>query len=229
MSLSRLGRARRVTISRDKTVLVGSEGRADAIGARTAAIRAELQEATSEGERVRFERRLAALAGGVALIRIGGASEAEVAERKDRVSDAVNAVRAAVAEGVVPGGGAALLHASRALDRLQPNSREQELGVKAVRRALGAPLRQIVENAGLAGSYVVSRLVDRNDVNVGMDARDGSCVDMFEGGITDPTLVVRTALHCAGSIGGGLLVTTEAIVAEHTETLAPAPALDLAS
>jgi chaperonin GroEL len=228
MSLARLGRARRATISRDKTLLVGTEGLADAIATRIAEIRAELREARSEDERARLERRLAALAGGVAVIRIGGGSEAETEERKDRVTDALNAVRAAIAEGVVPGGGAALLHASAALGAVRPASAEQELGVKAVRRALSAPLRQIVENAGLPGSYIVSRLLDQKDVSVGVDARNGGYVDMFEAGITDPTMVVRRALYCAGSIGG-LLVATEAIIAEHTEELAPAPALDLAS
>ncbi|MFN4282380.1 MAG: chaperonin GroEL [Alphaproteobacteria bacterium] len=216
LALDQLGRAARANVTKDDTILVGAKGHEDAISARVAQIRAELENATSDYDREKLEERLAALSGGVAVIRVGGTSESQVKERKDRVDDAVNAVRAAIAEGVVPGGGVALLDAVKALERLKPASREQRVGIAAVKRALEAPLRQIAENAGLPGSWIVAQLREREDPNIGLDARTGELVDMYEAGIIDPARVVRAALRCGSSVAS-LLVTTEALVAEHVE------------
>jgi chaperonin GroEL len=216
IGIDQLGRAKLVKITKDETILVGAGGQDEAIAARIAQIRTQLEEASSDYDRQKLEERLAALSGGVAVIRVGGTSESEVKERKDRVDDAVNAVRAAVAEGVVPGGGIALLDAIKALEPLKPANDEQRVGIDAVRRALEAPVRQIVENAGLAGAVIAGKLRERENPNIGLDARTGEFVDMFKAGIIDPTHVVRAALRCGGSVAA-LLVTTEAMVADHVE------------
>lgn len=216
IGIDQLGRAKLVKITKDETILVGAGGQNEAIAARIAQIRAQLEEASSDYDRQKLEERLAALSGGVAVIRVGGTSESEVKERKDRVDDAVNAVRAAVAEGVVQGGGIALLDAIKALEPLKPANDEQKVGIDAVRRALEAPVRQIVENAGLAGSVIAGKLCERENPNIGLDARTGEFVDMFKAGIIDPTHVVRAALRCGSSVAA-LLVTTEAMVADHVE------------
>jgi chaperonin GroEL len=216
IGIDQLGRAKLVKITKDDTVLVGAGGQEDAVAARIAQIRTELEDTTSDYDREKLEQRLAALSGGVAVIRVGGTSESEVKERKDRVEDAVNAVRAAIAEGVVQGGGVALLDAIKALEPLKPANHEQKVGIEAVRRALESPVRQIVENAGLAGSVIAGKLRERKNPNTGFDARTGEFVDMFKAGIIDPTRVVRAALRCGSSVAA-LLVTTEAMVADHVE------------
>ena len=170
--------------------------------------------------REKLQERLAKLAGGVAVIRVGGATEIEVKERKDRVDDATHATRAAVEEGIVPGGGVALLYAAKSLDGLTPENNDQKVGIDIVRRALQSPVRQVVENAGADGSIVVGKLLDANDPNRGFDAQTGDYVDMIKAGIIDPTKVVRLALQNAASVAG-LLVTTEAMVAEKPEKKTP--------
>lgn len=216
IGIDQLGRAKLVKITKDETVLVGAGGQEDAVAARIAQVRTELEDTTSDYDREKLEQRLAALSGGVAVIRVGGTSESEVKERKDRVEDAVNAVRAAIAEGVVQGGGVALLDAIKALEPLMPANHEQKVGIEAVRRALESPVRQIAQNAGLAGSMIAGKLRERKNPNTGFDARTGAYVDMFKAGIIDPTRVVRAALRCGSSVAA-LLVTTEAMVADHVE------------
>ncbi|HEV2302457.1 MAG TPA: TCP-1/cpn60 chaperonin family protein, partial [Stellaceae bacterium] len=174
------------------------------------------EETTSDYDREKLQERLAKLAGGVAVIRVGGATEVEVKERKDRVDDATHATRAAVEEGIVPGGGVALLYAAKALDGLTPENNDQKVGINIVRRALEAPVRQVAENAGTDGSIVVGKLRDAGNVNRGFDAQTGEYVDMLKEGIIDPTKVVRLALQNAASVAG-LLITTEAMVAEKPE------------
>jgi len=216
MSLDRLGRTKRATVTKDNTLLVGAVGKKKAIDDRMAQIRAEIAAATSDYDREKLEERLAALSGGVAVIRVGGTSESEVKERKDRVDDALSAVRAAVAEGVVPGGGVTLLDAAKALETLKPANPDQKVGIEAVRRALEAPARQIAENAGLPGSVVAAKLRERKNQKFGLDARSDEYVDMFKAGIIDPTKVVRTALRAGASVAS-LLVTTEAMIADYVE------------
>ncbi|HEX5421263.1 MAG TPA: TCP-1/cpn60 chaperonin family protein, partial [Gammaproteobacteria bacterium] len=180
---------------------------------RIAQIKTQIEETTSDYDRDKLQERLAKLAGGVAIIRVGGATEVEVKERKDRVDDAMHATRAAVEEGVVPGGGVTLLYASKALGRLKPENDDQRVGIDIVRRALQAPARQIFENAGAEASVIVGKLSDKGDASHGFDAQSGNYVDMVKAGIIDPTKVVRLALQGAASIAG-LLITTEAMVAE---------------
>lgn len=217
-----LGRAQRVTVTKDETVIVGTNRRKEAISHRITQLRAAAQSSPSDYEKQQLERRLATLLGGVAVIRIGGTSEAQVAERKDPADDALHAVRAAISDGVVPGGGVALLQARSAVDALKPTNHEQKVGRDAVGRALEAPIRQIAENAGLAGSVVVSKLLQGNSDFYGLDAQSGTFVDMFAAGIIDPTRVVRAALHCGGSIGS-LLVMVEAVIAEQRRPFATSP------
>jgi chaperonin GroEL len=176
-------------------------------------MRAQIEETTSDYDKEKLQERLAKLAGGVAIIRVGGASEIEVKERKDRVDDAVHATRAAVEEGIVPGGGVTLLYASKTLSRLNPENSDQKVGIDIVRRALQAPARQIFANAGEEGSIIVGKLLDQSDANHGFDAESGTYVDMVKAGIIDPAKVVRLALQGAASVGG-LLVTTEAMIAD---------------
>ncbi len=221
VKLEMLGRAKKVVINKDDTTIVDGAGKKSDIQGRCTQIRAQIEETTSDYDREKLQERLAKLAGGVAVIRVGGATETEVKERKDRVEDAMHATRAAVEEGVVAGGGAALLYASRALAKLATENEDQRHGVEIVKRALQSPLRQIVENAGVDGSVVVGKLLESKDLNLGFDAQSDKYVDMFKAGIIDPTKVVRTALQDAASIAG-LLVTTEAMVAERPEKK-PAP------
>jgi len=223
VTLDMLGKAKKVIITKEETTIVEGAGGKQEIEGRCAQIRAQIEETTSDYDREKLQERLAKLAGGVAVIRVGGASEVEVKERKDRVEDAVHATRAAVEEGILPGGGVALLYAAKALDALQPANDDQRVGIDIVRRALQMPVRQIAENAGTDGSIVVGKLTEKVDPNRGYDAQTEQYVDMFKAGIIDPTKVVRTALQDAASIAG-LLVTTEAMVAEAPKENEPMPA-----
>ncbi len=216
VTLDMLGKAKRVRIEKENTTVIDGAGAKDDIQGRIAQIRQQIEETTSDYDREKLQERLAKLAGGVAVIRVGGATEVEVKERKDRVDDATHATRAAVEEGVVPGGGVALLYAAKALDGLTPENSDQKVGIDIVRRALQAPVRQVAENAGNEGSVVVGKLLDSKDPNYGFDAQSGEYVDMVKAGIIDPTKVVRLALQNAASVAG-LLVTTEAMVAEKPE------------
>ncbi len=216
VNLDMLGRATRVIVEKENTTIVGGKGDAEQIKARCNQIRAQIEETTSDYDREKLQERLAKLAGGVAVIRVGGATEVEVKERKDRVEDAMNATRAAVEEGIVPGGGVALLHATKALDSLAPNNEDQRHGVDIVRRAIQAPVRQIAENAGFDGAVVAGKLLENGDYNWGFDAQAGEYGNLVERGIIDPAKVVRCALQDAASVAG-LLITTEAMVAEKPE------------
>src|ERR671927_384582 len=216
VTLDMLGRAKRVSITKDDTTIVDGSGKKKAIEARIGQIKAQIEETTSDYDKEKLQERLAKLAGGVAVIRVGGATEVEVKERKDRVDDAMHATKAAVEEGIVAGGGVALLYATRALAKCEPENADQRVGVEIVRKALQAPVRQIAENAGTDGSIVVGKLQDKGDVNYGYDAQSGEYGDMLKAGIIDPTKVVRLALQDAASVAG-LLVTTEAMVAEKPE------------
>jgi chaperonin GroEL len=221
VTLDMLGRAKKVSIDKDNTTIVGGAGKKADIEGRCGQIRAQIEETTSDYDREKLQERLAKLAGGVAVIRVGGATETEVKERKDRVDDAMHATKAAVEEGVVAGGGVALLYAGKALDRLKPANDDQRMGIDIVRRALQRPARQIAENAGVDGSVVIGKLVEQNDTNWGFDAQGETYCDMVKAGIIDPTKVVRTALQDAASVAG-LLITTEAMVAERPEKKEPA-------
>jgi chaperonin GroEL len=223
VTLNMLGRAKRVRIEKENTTIIDGAGKKSDIQGRITQIRAQIEETTSDYDREKLQERLAKLAGGVAIIRVGGATEVEVKERKDRVEDAMHATRAAVEEGIVAGGGAALLYATKALGRLKPENDDQKVGIDIVRRALQTPVRQIAENSGVDGSIVVGKLLESTDTNRGFDAQTGEYVDMLKAGIIDPTKVVRLALQDAASVAG-LLVTTEAMVAEKPEKKA-APAM----
>jgi chaperonin GroEL len=216
VSLDMLGRAKRVMIEKENTTIIDGAGKKSDIEGRCNQIRAQIEETTSDYDREKLQERLAKLAGGVAVIRVGGATEVEVKERKDRVDDAMHATKAAVEEGVVAGGGVALLYASKALEKLQPGNDDQRVGIDIVRKALQTPARQIAINAGTDGSIVVGKLLEQKSTNFGFDAQTGQYVDMLKAGIIDPTKVVRTALQDAASIAG-LLITTEAMVAEKPE------------
>ncbi|MDH3236489.1 MAG: chaperonin GroEL, partial [Alphaproteobacteria bacterium] len=213
VTIDMLGTAKRVLLTKEETTIVDGAGKKKDIEGRCGQIRAQVEETTSDYDREKLQERLAKLAGGVAIIRVGGASEIEVKERKDRVDDAMHATRAAVEEGVVPGGGVALLRAIKSLDKLEPGNDDQRVGIDIVRKALKIPARQIAENAGEDGSIVVGKILDASDNNFGFDAADDTYKDMVKAGIIDPTKVVRTALQDAASVAG-LLVTTEAMVAE---------------
>ena len=220
VTLDMLGRAKRVRIEKENTTIIDGAGKKDDIQGRIAQIRQQIEETTSDYDREKLQERLAKLAGGVAVIRVGGATEIEVKEKKDRVDDAMHATRAAVEEGVVAGGGAALLYAARALDSLKPANGDQRHGVDIVKKAILYPARQIAENSGTDGSIVVGKLLDSTDTNFGYDAQKGEFTDMIRAGIIDPTKVVRHALQDAASVAG-LLITTEAMVAEKPEPKAP--------
>jgi len=222
VTIDMLGRARRVRIEREHTTIVGGAGAKKDIEARVRQIRQQIDETASDYDREKLQERLAKLVGGVAIIRVGGATEVEVKERKDRVDDAVHATKAAVQEGIVPGGGSALLFSSRVLDNLNAVNRDQKVGIEIVRKALECPTRQIAENAGAEGSIVVNKLRDKRDENWGYDAVAGDYKDMFKAGIIDPTKVVRTALQDAASVAG-LVITTEAMVASKPEPPAAVP------
>ena len=223
VTLDMLGTAKKIVITKEETTIIDGAGKKKDIQGRCAQIRAQIEETTSDYDREKLQERLAKLAGGVAIIRVGGATEIEVKDRKDRVEDAMNATRAAVEEGVVVGGGVALLNAIKALAKVQPDNDDQKVGVDIVRRALQTPVRQIAENAGVEGSVVVGKLLEAKGANIGFDAQEGKYVDMFKAGIIDPTKVVRIALQDAASVAG-LLVTTEAMVAEKPEKKEAAPA-----
>jgi chaperonin GroEL len=221
VTLDMLGTAKKVRIDKDTTTIIDGAGKKADIEGRCTQLRAQIEETTSDYDKEKLQERLAKLAGGVAIIRVGGATEVEVKERKDRVDDAVHATRAAVEEGVVAGGGVTLLYASNRLDGLNPENNDQKVGIDIVRRALRAPARQIFANAGEDGSIIVGKLLEKGDANHGFDAQNGTYVDMVKAGIIDPTKVVRLALQGAASVAG-LLVTTEAMVAEKPQKGAPA-------
>jgi len=224
VTLDMLGTAKRVTIDKDNTTIVDGAGDADAIKGRVEAIRQQIENTTSDYDKEKLQERLAKLAGGVAIIKVGGASEVEVKERKDRVDDALHATRAAVEEGIVPGGGTALLYASRALDDLKGINDDQTRGIDIVRKSLQAPLRQIAQNAGHDGAVVAGRLIDGNDQNMGFNAQTDQYENLVQSGVVDPTKVVRSALQDAASIAG-LLITTEAAVAELPDDKSAMPAM----
>ena len=214
--LDMLGTAKTVTITKDDTTIVDGAGDKKDIEARCTQIRSQIESASSDYDREKLEERLGKLSGGVAVIKVGGASEVEVKEKKDRVDDALHATRAAVKEGIVPGGGVALLYATKALDSLKPANDDQRVGIDIIRKTLQAPVRQIAENAAVDGSVIVGKLLEKYDLKQGYDARKGEYTDMMKSGIIDPTKVVRIALEGASSVGG-LLITTEAMVADKPE------------
>jgi chaperonin GroEL len=214
VTLAMLGKAKKVTLAKETTTIVDGSGKKKEIEGRINQIKAQIEETTSDYDKEKLQERLAKLAGGVAIIRVGGATETEVKEKKDRVDDALHATRAAVEEGIVPGGGVALLRARKAVDKLKSDNPDIQAGINIVLRALEAPIRQIVENAGVEGSIVVGKVMENKSETYGFDAQNEIYVDMISAGIIDPTKVMRTALQHAASVAG-LLVTTEAMVAEH--------------
>jgi len=216
VTLDMLGTAKKVRIDKDNSTIIDGAGKKKDIEARCNQIRQQIEETSSDYDKEKLQERLAKLAGGVAVIRVGGATEVEVKERKDRVDDAMHATRAAVEEGVIAGGGAALLYATRAIEKVRVSNDDQRRGVDIVRRALEAPVRQIADNAGTDGSVVVGRMLDQKDTNHGYDAQKGEYTDMIKAGILDPTKVVRIALESAASVAG-LLITTEAMIADKPE------------
>jgi chaperonin GroEL len=220
VTLEMLGQAKRVRVEKENTTIIDGAGKKEDIEGRIAQIKQQIEETTSDYDREKLQERLAKLAGGVAVIRVGGATEVEVKEKKDRVDDAMHATRAAVQEGVVAGGGAALLYAIRALEGLKPANNDQKVGIDIVKKALSYPARQIAENSGTDGSIIVGKLLDSTDPNYGYDAQKGEFTDMIRSGIIDPTKVVRHALQDASSVAG-LLITTEAMVAEKPEPKTP--------
>ncbi len=225
VSLDMLGQAKKVAITKDDTTIIDGGGDKAAMTARIAQLKAQIEDTTSDYDKEKLQERLAKLAGGVAVIKVGGATEVEVKERKDRVDDALNATRAAVEEGVVPGGGVALLKASKALDSLKGLNPDQDAGIAIVRRALQSPIRQIAENAGVEGSIVVANVLENSSPTFGFNAQTEAYADMVQTGVIDPAKVVRTALQDAASVAG-LLITTEAAVAEapkDAEAALPAP------
>ena len=213
VDLTMLGNAKRVEISKDDTTIIDGMGEKDLISARVAQIKKQIEETTSDYDREKLQERLGKLSGGVAVIKVGGASEVEVKEKKDRIDDALHATRAAVKEGVVAGGGCALLYATHSLDKVKVANQDQKVGVDIIRRSLQAPIRQIAENAGVDGALIVGKLLESTDTNFGYNAQAGEYVDMIKAGIIDPTKVVRTALQDAASVAG-LVITTEAMVSE---------------
>ncbi len=216
VTLQMLGRAKKVRITKDDTTIINGEGSKDDLDGRIKQIKAQIENTSSDYDREKLQERLAKLAGGVAVIRVGGATEVEVKEKKDRVDDALRATRAAVEEGVVIGGGCALLYASRALDTLKGDNADQDTGISIVRQALQAPIRQIVQNAGEEGSIVVGKLLEQTSASYGYNAQTGQYADLIKDGIIDPAKVVRVALQSAASIAG-LMITTEATIADLPE------------
>ena len=222
VGIEMLGSIKKVSITKDETTLVDGAGEKSEIEGRVAQIRQQIEETTSDYDREKLQERLAKLAGGVAVIRVGGATEVEVKERKDRVDDALNSTRAAVQEGIVPGGGVSLVAAAKALDDLKGANSDQDAGIAIVRKALESPLRQIAENSGVDAAIVAGKVRESSDPNFGFNAQSEEYGDMFKFGVIDPAKVVRTALEDAASIAG-LLITTEAMVAEKPEPKTPAP------
>jgi chaperonin GroEL len=217
ITLDMLGKSKKIHIDHENTTIIDGAGKKKAIEGRVAQIKAQIEETTSDYDREKLQERLAKLAGGIAILRVGGATEVEVKERKDRVDDAVHATRAAVEEGVVPGGGVALLYGIKALSRLKSDNNDQKVGIDIVRRALSYPTRLIAENAGADSSMIVGKLLEQGDVNHGFDAQTGTYTDMVKAGIIDPTKVVRLALQGAASVAA-LLITTEAMVGEKRDS-----------
>jgi chaperonin GroEL len=213
VSLDMLGKAKKVTITKDDTTIVDGVGEKTAIEARITQIKRQIEDTTSDYDKEKLQERLAKLAGGVAVIRVGGSTEVEVKEKKDRVDDALNATRAAADEGIVPGGGVALLKASKVLANLTGDNDDQTAGIAIVRRALQAPIRQIAENAGVEGSIVVGKVLESDSATFGFNAQTEQYVDLITDGVIDPAKVVRTALQDAASVAG-LLITTEAAIVE---------------
>jgi len=213
VTLAMLGRAKKVRIDKENTTIIDGSGKKKDIEGRVNQIKAQIEETTSDYDREKLQERLAKLAGGVAVIRVGGVTEVEVKEKKDRVDDALNATRAAVEEGIVPGGGTALLRAKVAVAKLKSENPDVQAGINIVMKALEAPIRQIVENAGVEGSIVVNKIHENKSQTFGFNAQTEEYVDMLAAGIVDPAKVVRTALQDAASVAG-LLITTEAMIAE---------------
>jgi len=213
VTIDMLGKAKKVTITKDNTTIVDGSGEKDGIEGRISQIKRQIEDTTSDYDKEKLQERLAKLAGGVAVVRVGGSTEVEVKEKKDRVDDALNATRAAVEEGIVPGGGVALLKASKILDGLKGDNDDQDAGIAIVRRALQAPIRQIAENAGVEGSIVVGKVMENASATFGFNAQTEEYVDMVQAGVIDPAKVVRTALQDAASVAG-LLITTEAAIVE---------------
>jgi chaperonin GroEL len=220
VTLDMLGRAKKVSITKENTTIVDGSGKKRDIEGRVAQIKAQIEETTSDYDREKLQERLAKLAGGVAVIRVGGATEVEVKEKKDRVDDALHATRAAVEEGILPGGGVALLRALKALDGISPANADQKTGVEIVRRAIQAPARQIASNAGSDGSVIVGKLLEKDDKAYGWNAQSGQYGDLYKMGVIDPAKVVRISLQNAASVAG-LLITTEAMIAEKPKKEAP--------
>src|SRR2546421_2264344 len=221
VTVNMLGRAKKVTIEKENTTIVNGAGKKSDIEARIGQIKAQIEETTSDYDSEKLQERLAKLAGGVAVIRVGGATEVEVKERKDRVDDAMHATRAAVEEGILPGGGVALLRATEVLKKVRTQNDDQKTGVEIVRKAISSPARQIAINAGEDGSVIVGKIIEKDQYSFGFDAQNGEYVDMVRKGIIDPTKVVRQALQGAASVAA-LLITTEAMVAELPKKNAPA-------
>ena len=213
VKLNMLGTSKRVRITKDDTTIIDGAGKKGDIAARVSQIKQQIEETTSDYDREKLQERLAKLAGGVAVIRVGGATEVEVKEKKDRVDDALNATKAAVEEGILPGGGTALLYATKALNGLTGQNDDETAGIAIIRKAIQSPIRQIVENAGVEASIVVGKLLEQKSTTYGYDAQNETFVDLVEAGIVDPTKVIRTALQDAASVAA-LLITTEAMVAE---------------
>jgi chaperonin GroEL len=216
VTMDMLGTAKKVQITKDETTIVDGAGAKAEIESRVTQIRSQIEETSSDYDREKLQERVAKLAGGVAVIRVGGMTEVEVKERKDRVDDALNATRAAVQEGIIVGGGVALLQAGKALEKLKGGNPDQEAGIAIVRRAIEAPLRQIAENAGVDGAVVAGKVRESNDTSFGFNAQTEEYGDMFKYGVIDPAKVVRTAMEDAASVAG-LLITTEAMVADKPE------------
>ena len=213
VTLADLGSCKKVEVTKDDTTIIDGDGQKDLIKARAEQIRKQIAETSSDYDREKLQERLAKISGGVAVIKVGGASEVEVKEKKDRIDDALHATRAAVKEGVVAGGGVALLYSHKALEALKPANQDQKVGIDIIRKAIQAPIRQITENAGVDGAVVAGKLMESSDANFGYDAQSGEYTDMIKAGIVDPTEVVRTALQDAASVAG-LLITTESMVTE---------------
>jgi chaperonin GroEL len=224
VTLDMLGTSKRVSITKEETTIIDGAGKKGDILGRCNQIRAQVEETSSDYDKEKLQERLAKLAGGIAVIRVGGATEIEVKEKKDRVEDAMNATRAAVEEGIVPGGGVALLYATRVLDKLTGENDDQRVGINIVRKAIQTPARQIVENSGADGAVVAGKLLEQKSSTYGYDAQAGVYTDLVKAGIIDPTKVVRAALQDAASVAG-LLITTEAMVAEKPEPAGAGPAM----
>ena len=220
VTLDMLGRAKRVRVEKENTTIIDGSGKKKEIEGRVSQIKVQIEETTSDYDKEKLQERLAKLAGGVAVIKVGGATEVEVKERKDRVDDALHATRAAVEEGVLPGGGVPLLRAARVLEKLKAENDDQKTGIEIVRKALGWPARQIAINSGEDGSVVVGKILDKDSYTYGFDAQTGEFGNLVSKGIIDPTKVVRAALQDAASVAG-LLVTTEAMVAELPKKKSP--------